>query len=97
MEDRRRQSVNFENVAKEMLKCLENSEELNVGITEVQEHLEVPVQMGITLQQVAQQARNNRNQKVLKSFGKKKKKKSHVQSAGQGGMHRWSWKEVVRT
>ena len=30
MEDRRRQSVAFENVAKEMFKYLENSEELKV-------------------------------------------------------------------
>ena len=50
MEDRRRQSVAFENVAKEMLRYLENSE--------LQEQLEVPVQIGIKLQQVAQQARN---------------------------------------
>ena len=63
MEDRRRQSVAFENVAKEMLNYLEISEELKVGITELQEHLEVLVQIGITLQQVAQQARNKRNQK----------------------------------
>ena len=58
MEDMRRRSVAFENVAKEMLKYLENSEELKVGITELQEHLEVPVQIGTTLRQVAQQARN---------------------------------------
>ena len=58
MEDRRRQSFAFENVAKEMLRYLENREELKVGITELQEQLEVPVQIGITLQQVAQQARN---------------------------------------
>ena len=40
MEDRRRQSVAFENVAKEMLKYQENSEELKVRITELQEHVE---------------------------------------------------------
>ena len=57
MEDRRRQSVAFENVAKEMLKYLENSQELKVGSTDLQEHLEVHVQIGITLQQVAQQVR----------------------------------------
>ena len=55
-----------------MLKYLENSKELKVGITELQEHLVVPVQVGITLQQVAQQARNERNQKVFEIFGKKK-------------------------
>ena len=40
MEHRRRQSVAFENVAKEMLKYQENSEELKVRITELQEHVE---------------------------------------------------------
>ena len=39
MEDRRRQRVAFENVGKEMLRYLENSEELKVGITELQEQL----------------------------------------------------------
>ena len=68
LEDRRRQSVAFKNVAKEMLKYQENSEELKVRITELQEHEEVPVQIGITLQEVAQQARNKRNQQVLDIF-----------------------------
>ena len=65
MEDRRRQSGAFENVAKEMLRYPENSEKLIVGITELQEQLEVPVQIGITLQQVAKQARNESDQKVF--------------------------------
>ena len=61
----RRHSVAFENVAKEILRYLENSEESKVGVTELQEQLEVPVQMVITLQRVAQQARNERDQKVF--------------------------------
>ena len=51
-----------------MLKYQENSEELKVRITELQEHVEVPVQIGITLQEVAQQARNKRNQQVFEIF-----------------------------
>ena len=39
-----------------------------MGITELQEQLEVLVQIGIALQQVAQQARNERNQKVFEIF-----------------------------
>ena len=39
--------------------------------------------------------------RFLKSLGKKKKKKSYEQPAGQGGMRSgkawWSWKEGVRT
>ena len=46
-----------------MKKYLENGEELAVGIKELQEHLEVPVQIGISLQQVAQQARNKKESK----------------------------------
>ena len=65
VEDRRRQNVAFENLAKEMLRYLENSKELKVGIAELQEQLEIPVQTGITLQQVAQQARTEIGQKVF--------------------------------
>ena len=39
MEDRRRRSAAFENVAKEMLQYPENNDELKVGITELQEQL----------------------------------------------------------
>ena len=99
MEDRRRQRVVFENLAREMLRYLENSEELKVCITELQEQLEVFVQIGTTWQQVAQQVRNEIGQKVLKSFGKKKK--SYEKPVGQGAMRSgkawWSWKEGVRT
>ena len=42
MEDRRRRGIAFENLAKEMLRYLDNSEDVKVGITELQERLEVP-------------------------------------------------------
>ena len=42
MEDRRRRGIAFENLAKEMLRYPDNSEDVNVGITELQEQLEVP-------------------------------------------------------
>ena len=56
MEDRRsrRQSVVFENVAKELLKKPGEYEDLKMGITELQEQLEVDVQIGISTQQVTQ-------------------------------------------
>ena len=99
MEDKRRQSFAFENLAKEMLRNLDNSEDLKVGITELQEQLEVPVQIGVTLQQVASKRGMKFVKTFLKSFGKKKK--SFVQPVGQGGMRSgkawWSWKEGVRT
>ena len=68
MEDRRRRIVAFVNLAKEMHRDLENSEEVKVGIMEIQEHLGVPVQIGTTLQQVAQQAENEIGQKVYEFF-----------------------------
>ena len=58
MEDRRRRRVAFENLAKELPRYLDNSDGVKVGITELQERLEVPVQIGISIQQVAQQARS---------------------------------------
>ena len=41
MEDRRRRSVAFEKVAKRMLKYLDNSDDVTVGITELQEQQEI--------------------------------------------------------
>ena len=41
MEDRRRRSIAFENLAKEMLRYLNNRDDVKVGITELQEGLEI--------------------------------------------------------
>ena len=68
MEDRRRRNVAFVNLAKEMLRYPENSEEVKVGITELQEQLEVLVQIGTTLQQGTQQARRENGQKMFEVF-----------------------------
>ena len=46
MEDRRRRRTAFENVAKEMLRYLDNRDDVKVDVTESQERLEVPVQIG---------------------------------------------------
>ena len=58
MEDRRRRGIAFEKLAKEMLRYLDNSEELKVCIVELQERLEVLVQIGLSIRHVAQQARS---------------------------------------
>ena len=42
MEDRRRRSIAFENLAKEMRRHLDKSEAVKVGITELQQRPEVP-------------------------------------------------------
>ena len=68
MEDRRRRSIAFEKLAKEMLRYLYNSEEVKVVIVELQERLEVPVQIGILIQQVAQQARSENGQNIFEVF-----------------------------
>ena len=39
-----------------------------MGITELQERVEVPVQIGISIQQVAQQARSGNGQKIFEVF-----------------------------
>ena len=48
MEDRRWRSA-FENLANEMLRYLDNSDDVKLGVTELQERLEVPVQIGISI------------------------------------------------
>ena len=68
MENRRRRRVVFENRAKEMLRHIDNSDDVKVGITELQERLEVLVQIGISIQQVAQQARSENGQKIFEVF-----------------------------
>ena len=92
MEDRRRRNVAFTNLAKEMLRYLQNSEEVKVGITEQKEQLEVPVQIGTTLQQVAQQARNEIGQKFIEIFWQEEEEELCIASWA-----RWAaqWKGLV--
>ena len=68
MEDRRRRRVAFENLAKELLRYLDCSDDVKVGITELQERLEVPVQIFVSIQQVAPQARSEDGQKIIEVF-----------------------------
>ena len=99
MEERRRRRVALENLAKEMLRYLDNSDDVKVDITELQECLEVPVQIGIFIQQVAQLARSENGQKILKYVGKKKK--SYVLPARpdgrRSGKAQSTWDEGVKT
>ena len=53
-----------------MLRYLDNSNDVKVGITELQERVEVPLQFGISIQQVAQQAVNEDGQKIFEIFRK---------------------------
>ena len=65
MGDRRRRRIAFENLDKGMLRYLDNSDDAKVGITEVQERVDVPLQFGIPIQQVAQLARSESGQKIF--------------------------------
>ena len=71
-EERRRRRIAFENLAKSMLRYLDNSDDVKVGITILQERVEVPEQIGISILQVARQATNEDGQKSSKYSGKKK-------------------------
>ena len=52
MEDRRRRRVAFEETAWDLLRYVENSEELNVSVTELQEQLGESEEAGISVKQV---------------------------------------------
>ena len=72
MEDRRRRRIAFENLAKGMLRYLDNCNEVKVGITELRERVEVPLQFGISIQQVAQQAMNEDGQNIFEILWQEK-------------------------
>ena len=83
-EERRRRRIAFENLSKGMLRYLDNCNEVKVGITELQERVEVPAQIGISIQQVVQLARSESGQKIFEVFCKKKQK-NYVCLAGPDG------------
>ena len=66
--------IAFENLAKGMLRYLDKCDYVKVGITALQEGGEVPLQIGITIQQVAQQAMNENGQKTFEIFWQGEKK-----------------------
>ena len=75
VEDRRRRRVALEETARGTLRYLEDSEDLKVSVTELQEQLVMSEETGISMKQVAQQARNeNGHIKFLKIFGEEKKR-----------------------
>ena len=66
-EERRKRRIAFKSLAKGMLRYLDNGDGVKVGITELQERLEVPAQIGISIQQVAQQAMNEDGRIVVRN------------------------------
>ena len=51
----------------------EDSEDLKVGVTELQEQLRISEEAGISIKQVAQEAMNESGQKIYDNLGKEKK------------------------
>ena len=86
VEHRRRRRVAFEEAAKRLLRYLFNSDDVKVGITELQEQLEIFKEAGISIKQVAQQAMNDNGQQCFKMFRQRL-------LVGPGATHRWkvSW------
>ena len=73
MEDLRRRGIASETLAKEMLRYCGNSDDVKVAFTRLQERSEVPVQIGISIQQVSQQAMNENGQKIFEVFWQEEK------------------------
>ena len=68
VEDRRRRRVAFEGAAKRMLRCLEDSEDLKVGVSELKGQLELSEKAGFSIRQSAQQAMNENGQHIFCHF-----------------------------
>ena len=88
VEDRRRRGVAFEEAAKKMLRYLEDSEDLKVGVSQLKEQLGISHEAGMTIRQIAQQTMNESGQKIL-----------HIVKQGEEEVSVASlarWKEQVR-
>ena len=71
----RRRRVAFEEAAKRMLRHLEDSEDLKVGVTELQEQLGMSEEASLSRKQIAQQAMNENGQNIFLKFSGKDKKR----------------------
>ena len=99
MEDRRWRRIAFENLAN-VLRYLDNCNDVKVGITDLRERVEVPLQFGISIQQVAQQAMDEAGQNIIRSL-LAKTKENYVLPAGpdekRSGKALLTWKEGAKT
>ena len=62
VEDKRRRRVAFEETARGILRYLEESEDLEVSVTELEEQLGMSEETGMSIQQDAHQTRNENGQ-----------------------------------
>ena len=67
-EDKRKWRTAYENAAREMLKYLEDNEDVKVDLGELKEQLETPEEAGISIMQIAKQTRNERCPKLFQIF-----------------------------
>ena len=70
MEDRRRRRVAFEETGQGLLRYLEDSGDLKVSVTELQEKLGISEEADVSIKQVVQQARNENGQKIFEIFSR---------------------------
>ena len=68
MDDKRRRSIAFEKLPKRMLKYPETSDDVKVVVTELQEHMEISEDVGISIRQAVHQAMNENGQKIFEIF-----------------------------
>ena len=81
MEDRRRRSIAFEKVAKIMLKYLEDSEDLKVGVTELQQRLGISEKVCTSIRQNAPPASDERKRpKDFRHFSARRRRGMYCQS-----------------
>ena len=78
VEDKRRRRVAFEETAGGILRYPEDSEDLKVCVTELREQLGMSEEAGISMKQVAQQARNDNGQ-IFRNFQARRRRGMHCQ------------------
>ena len=65
---KRKRCASFDDAAKRMLKYLEDSEDVKVGRGELKEQWRTPEETGISVMQIAKQARKEGGQKLFQIF-----------------------------
>ena len=68
LEDKRKRCAAFEDASKRMLKYLEDSEDVKMGLSELKEQLETPEETGISIMQIAKEARKEGGHKLFQIF-----------------------------
>ena len=98
VEDRRRRRVAFEETARGILRYVQDSEDLKVSVTELQEQLGMSEEASISIKQNAQQARNENGQHLFLKYSGTEKN-NFALPAWPDGTRNWnvwlSWKEGV--